>query len=130
MNAGETFLFPPESKHLWMIISDPAQDTVNVLAVYFSTWESYKDQACIVQAGEHPFVTHKTIVAYEFARMESAATWEKLKADRLAIPRQPLPPELLFRVRQSAHHSRIRRDWFHHICDQGLVDTRKLKPTL
>ena len=77
MNAGDTFRIPEPGtsldSHLWVVISDPAVDPVRVLIVNFTTRRQDSDHACILQAGEHPFVHHETCVNYAGAKAVSAA---------------------------------------------------------
>ncbi len=60
MNAGDTFRIPQPGtsldSHLWVVISDPAIDEAHVLIVSFTTRRQDSDTACVLQAGEHPFV--------------------------------------------------------------------------
>ena len=70
MNPGDTFFFEGAvDNHLWMVLSDPAQNDKEVLIVHFATWKRWWDQACIINVGEHSFITRKTIVAYEEGRV-------------------------------------------------------------
>jgi hypothetical protein len=65
VRTGDVFRFVGIADiHVWMIISDPARDPSKVLIVNFTTWESHIDKACIVEAGEHPFIVHKTLINY------------------------------------------------------------------
>ncbi len=71
MNAGDTLLIPlPDTSldsHLWMVISDPAQSDECVI-VSFTSWRADKDQACVVDVGEHPYVSKKTCVNFRDAK--------------------------------------------------------------
>src|SRR3954463_12349845 len=89
-----------------MIISDPARDLQKILIVNFTTWEPHLDQACVVEAGEHPFVVHRTVVNYARVRIVPDATLEQLRtAGRLQLLNDPLTPGLLTRIRESAMNS-------------------------
>ena len=122
MNAGDTFLFVGcADNHLWMVISDPLQNEQEVLIVHFSTWNDCWDQACIVEAHEHPFLNRKTIVAYEKAVAPPLATLEAVWQDGRLKFREPLSPELLEKIRQCARHSRIKRDFRDLLIAQSLL---------
>jgi hypothetical protein len=58
MDAGTTLHVPQPGasydSHLWMIISDPKNDPV--LIVNFTSWEDWKDQACVLNVGDHPYI--------------------------------------------------------------------------
>jgi hypothetical protein len=130
MEAGETFTFSEGDHHLWMVISEPQLDREQVLGVHFASWDECWDQACIVSPGEHRFVTHKTIVAYDRAFVATDATWERAKAAGKIVPYGfPLSANLLDKIRHCAFHSRIKRDWFHLLMEQGLIDAKRLRAT-
>jgi hypothetical protein len=107
MNAGDTFLIPGSDDHLWMVISDPHLDAQRVVVVCFLSWQGHIDQACVVQADEHPFVKHTTCVNYPGARVEPADLLDRLRREGRILPKQPLSVELLKRVRDSAAGSDI-----------------------
>jgi hypothetical protein len=121
MNAGDTFLLPGLDDHLWMIISDPTVDPHRVVVVCFLTWQLKYDQACIVEQGEHPFVTHSTCVNYPAARVESDAGLERLKSKAVLKLKAPLSHELLGRIRRSAENSDIPTEAFEVLRSQGFV---------
>ncbi|MCH8344952.1 MAG: hypothetical protein IH983_13330 [Planctomycetes bacterium] len=76
LKGGETFLIPePGSSldsHLWIVLSEPSIDPENVLIVNLTTWAEYKDQACLLQPGDHPFVKQRTCVNYADAKVVTA----------------------------------------------------------
>lgn len=62
--------------------------------------------ACIIEAGEHPFVVHKTVINFARARIVTDEVLEKLKsANRLQLLGDSLSPMLLAKVRESAMNS-------------------------
>src|SRR4051794_40876984 len=89
-----------------MIISDPARDASKVLIVNFSTWQPHLYLACVIEAGEHPFVVHRTVVNFARARIVTDAALERLQAaGRLQTLSDALAPALLKRIRESAMNS-------------------------
>jgi len=65
-----TFLIPsgplenPDKKHLHIILTD-SDENGDVLAVSVSTYKNkYCDGTCILNAGDHPFIKHKSWVVY------------------------------------------------------------------
>ena len=61
-SIGDTFLY---NSHLCIIISDPSKNPDEIVMAWFTTWEAYKDQACILYCDDHPFVKHETCINYE-----------------------------------------------------------------
>jgi len=107
MNAGDTFLVPTLDDHLWIVISDPAIDPVNVVLVCLLSWQPHHDQACILEQGDHPFVKHSTCVQYPWARTVADAKLETLKRDGTLRLKDPLSASLLDRIRASAANGDI-----------------------
>ena len=108
MNAGDAFRLTRQAvdEHLWFVLSDPSINPDRVVIASFTSWKPRKDQACIVEAGDHPFVRHKTCVSYEDAKIVSVAFLnERLSAGDLRSC-DPLSPALLKRVRTCAALSR------------------------
>jgi hypothetical protein len=64
MELGTTFLPDVAGSHLHVVVSDPQRDPENVLLVSLTTERDYKDRACVLPRGVHPWVTHATCVAY------------------------------------------------------------------
>lgn len=102
LNAGDTFLTASKGirDHLWFIISDPALDELNVLFVNLTTWKTEKDESCILDRGDHPFITHKSIINYADARVTSIANLAKLHELNQIYRKEPLSPAILARIRQ------------------------------
>jgi len=63
---GDTFLLtdPQVNNHLFIIISNPAQDPNRIVMANFTSWRADKDQSCLVEVDEHPFVTVQSCVDY------------------------------------------------------------------
>jgi hypothetical protein len=63
----------PNKMHLHVVCTDPCSNG-NQLIVCICTWTSdLCDDACILQPGEHRFLTRKSYVLYRKSRIESAA---------------------------------------------------------
>lgn len=97
MTPGNTFL----DRHLWVIVATPG---TNALAFNLTTYRPgpYCDTACIVQPGEHPFVTRASVVEYRKAAFGPQTAWE-----RGCYPREPMAPALLRRIQEGALKSRF-----------------------
>ena len=81
MNAGDTFFLGDKAadRHLWVIISDPTIDPDRVLFVSMTSFDVTKEDVCLVEPGEHPFVSHKTCIAYWNARDASLDVLAQLR---------------------------------------------------
>lgn len=67
----------PDRKHLFILLTDPADDGSGVKAVLMVSLSSIKqglpyDASCILYPGDHPFVKKESFVVYQKARIEEA----------------------------------------------------------
>lgn len=100
MSPGDAFLIPDGiSIHLNFVLE--VLEDGSLIVCHFSTRRRRSDATCVVTPGEHPFVDRETIVRYDQAHICPA---ERLENLRRVITRnmEPLPPELLARIRQGA----------------------------
>jgi hypothetical protein len=104
MNAGDTFrpADPSVDIHLWVIVSDPAQDASRVLIVSLTTFKPKKESVCLLDVGDHPFIKHKTCVAYNLANAPSLAQLEQARDSGHLIPDVPVSADVLRRIREGA----------------------------
>jgi hypothetical protein len=125
MDAGATFLLKDKSvdDHLWVIISDPRTDPKNVLFVSLTTYADYKEDVCLIQVGDHPWVRHLTCVAYDFAKVTTFDALYALKDKGLLELQPPVSEALLKRIRQAAMAStRLKIDYYSILEDQDLLE--------
>ena len=122
MEAGNTFLLTKVDDHLWVILSDPSQDAGEILVVSVTTWREGKDPACMIERGEHPFVTHRSCMAYIEARCVSRDNLYTLKDGGYLKMQEPVSTELLGRMREAAAHTQNLKPVFKAILQrQGLI---------
>ncbi len=123
MKAGSTFLLSAVDKHLWIVLSDPDRDSEHILLVNLTTFDDRKEPVCILDRGSHPWITHRTCVNYADSRVCSLADLLTLKDKGLLMLQDPMPADLLKRIRDSAMDSeRMPLDNANVLIDQGLVD--------
>ncbi len=124
MKPGDTFRSANRSIdiHLWVIISDPQRDPVRVLIVSLTTFEPKKESVCLLGVGDHPFVRHKTCVAYDLAKAPSLVQLEQARDAGQLIPDQPVSLEVLQRIREGAALSKkLSIDYYEILNSQGLI---------
>ena len=65
MKAGDTFYVRDRSvdAHLWVVISDSGKSAEQVLIVNMTTYESSKENVCLLDAGDHPTGVRPRILA-------------------------------------------------------------------
>lgn len=119
MNAGDTFFFQrPVDIHLWVIISDPNKNADKIVAVHFSSWEDRHDQSCILDAGEHPFIKHKSVVSYDRAQVLSANAIQRMMNAGHITSHAPISVQLLKKIRECMAGSRLKMGLVMLIGDQ------------
>ncbi len=118
MNGGDTFLVVRPYNHLYMVISDPALDADKVVIVNFTTHSPDEEQNCVLEAGEHTFISRKTAVRYKDARVVSVSSLQNLVRANQMTMREPLSEDVLQRVRDGAALS----DFLPEGCRKILTD--------
>ena len=112
---GQTLLVPsgPAGHHLFVLILGPvvAPDrgaASHVAMVSFTTVRDGipHDAACVVQAGEHPFVRHASYAYYRDVRIEPVAHVASLVERAVWQPNDPCSPELLAKLQSGVCASR------------------------
>ncbi|MFT4266910.1 MAG: hypothetical protein QM586_06785 [Xenophilus sp.] len=113
---GQTLLVPsgPAGQHLFVLILGPAAvpdrgSAPHVAMVSFTTLRSGvpHDAACVVQAGEHPFIRHASYAYYRDVRIEPVPHVAAMVQRAAWQPHTPCSPELLARLRQGVCASRL-----------------------
>lgn len=97
---------PGEFKHLFAIAVGPqpiegygTQPHVIMVSVTSIKPDYPYDPACVIKAGEHPFVTHDSYVYYRDPRIESVAHVQAMVDQAVWQSKEPCSPELLERIR-------------------------------
>lgn len=109
MGKGQTFLADDKTargiiKHLRIVISNA--DIINeYLVVTVTTWyENIKgqDSSCILEAGCHNFIRHKSWV--DFSRSKAMTYEEIFNGIRkgILIQKENLPPEVVLKIQETA----------------------------
>lgn len=126
MRPGDTLIIaePGTSldSHLWIVISDPEVNPDKVVLVNFTKYRADKDQACIVERGDHPFLSQKTCVEYRGAKTVPAKALQDLLDGGQILPHSPVSPGLLEKIRAGVPASRMRTEQVLILVDQGFVD--------
>lgn len=95
MNLGEAYYNTSHGHHCF-VVSHPDPETGEVVVVNTTTWTADKDHACIIEASEHPNLSTKSVIAYNFAVALNMNQQAAAKAKYQ--PCTPLSSELLDRI--------------------------------
>src|SRR6266542_2820635 len=70
---------PP--RHIWIVLSDPAQTSDRILLVNLTTLtDDCVDDVCILEPSDYPLLTQATTLAYSRAKAGTACKLEELVA--------------------------------------------------
>ena len=92
MEPGDTFKYG-RRLHLWVVVSNPRIDRNKVVIVNMTTDDGL-DPSCILHAGAHPFVQHRTRIRYDMARIVSDADLERYVVSNTIRLHEPVSAEV------------------------------------
>jgi hypothetical protein len=125
MRAGDAFFLKSVAadKHLWVIISDPESHPDEVLFVSMTSYDITKEDGCLINQDEHPFVKHKTCIDYSHARHATSAQLDTLLAAQQILQATSVSDDLLERIRMGASSSEdLAQRYKKLLRSQGLID--------
>jgi hypothetical protein len=121
--TGDTFIHVGSEwlqSHLWAVISDTEQAPDQVVIVNLTSYRDDKDQSCILDIDDHPFITRKTLISYRDAKLQETADLAKLSHN--FTQRDPLSVATLDKIREGAKKSRFLPERVRNFLDsQGLI---------
>lgn len=100
-----------DQKHLFILLTDPQvieSEDRQVLMVSISTIRPGipHDAACVLYAGDHPFVKHRSYVVYQKPRLEAADTLLRGVKSRALVPHDPIDSSIFARICKGLEESR------------------------
>ena len=122
---GDTFLLAKAgiNNHLFIIISDPAQEPTRIVTANFTSWRADKDQSCVVEPDEHGFITHRSCVEYARNRLMDLTEYRRFLAAGDIVAHVPVEGKLLKRILAGAAVSPfIPLGHRQILVEQGLID--------
>lgn len=111
MDCGDVFLMGTvggQTKHWWIIISDPKKHGGTFVIVNITTDAKRTDKSCVLKAAEHPWITAESYACYGDAIV---VTPEKAKLiqtgfGEFIIKQPPCKADVLHRIIQAAKSSK------------------------
>jgi len=100
LNCGDTFLTSDEDDelfHLWIVVTPPSPEGV-VITVCVCTRLRKHEPLVILRPGDHPFIQHESVIAYNFSKVRRVEDIERAIKSKMAKPREPASPNLLKRA--------------------------------
>ena len=68
--------------HLWIIITEPSQDSGTAVIVNVTTRRAHSDATVILKASDHPYVRHESVIMFSDAQIFDTKIIEKEINDR------------------------------------------------
>jgi hypothetical protein len=127
LQAGDAF-FNEERvgipRHLWIVVSDPAQDEDQILIANVTSRKSVadSDNSCILNKGCHPHIPHESIINYRGACLTALVQLCRGIDKGLLKMTQPVDDDVLEKVRSGFMVSPFSKNGHKELlCKQGLV---------
>ncbi len=112
-------------QHLNIIVSDPTQVPEKLLIVTATTLREGKfhDPSCVLNAGDHPFIIHKSYIAFQYAKTRPDKELDRLLASGSIILEEKISEEILRRIHIGAATSdHIALGFRDLLRDQGFIE--------
>lgn len=104
--AAQSVPGPDQNRHLWIVLSDPEVFPDEVLTVFATEWKSGCDPTCLIEVGDHPFITKKTSIAFTLIEVRPAKQLDRAIRKGLLLPEAPMDRAIVQRIRQALPFSR------------------------
>ncbi|NQU21001.1 MAG: hypothetical protein HQ567_06925 [Candidatus Nealsonbacteria bacterium] len=112
MDIGDAFLSVDRTidDHLQIVISDPSRDPASVVIVGLTSYdkfehEIYKDNSCLLDPDDHPWIIHQTCVAYRDGRVVSEDALNAARNNGSVTMEASVDKEVLGRILQGAEQT-------------------------
>lgn len=124
IEPGSSFRFASEFKdsHLWFVVSDCRSQPDEVLILNVSTWREWSDPACVLDAGDQPFISHKTCIRYDMGVTVSLERLQAMLDAGLIILHEKATRELIDRILDGAARTKhLVMDYKRLLTSQSLI---------
>jgi hypothetical protein len=96
--------------HLWVIISYPIDSPGKIVIVNVTSWKNnaagINDESCVINAGEHPRILHKSFVFYRKAKFTTLSELASALNCNAIIKDESCSDALLDKILDGASNSR------------------------
>lgn len=115
LNCGDTFLTGDDEDddyHLWIIVTQPSEG--EVITVSVTTQRKKSENLVVLQAGDHPFITHPSVIAYGYSKIRAVDDIENAIRNGSAKQREPVSEAILQKVRNGLADSDFTPNYVRH----------------
>jgi hypothetical protein len=97
----DTFTLTEDGGHLWVVCSFPTETDGSVAIINMTTWRTGCDESCVIEAGEHPWVKHKTVMKFDAAQLPTPSQQTAMRGSGFRA-HTPVASDLLDRIQRAA----------------------------
>ncbi len=108
-----------EEWHLWILLTAPDQSTGEVVIVNVTTLRPHSDRTVILTKGDHPFITHDSVVFYSDAQFSNAQLIEAAIKAGICTKCDPVSDELLRRIQGGLLQSTLTPAKIRNVCQKA-----------
>ena len=96
-----------QKNHLWIVCSDPAQCSENILLLKSNTWKNKPGVFghCLLRPGDHEFINRKSYINYNDERLHSLSTLKRKDKEGRFTPKEDVSVKILKRIHKGARQS-------------------------
>ncbi|UXT64145.1 hypothetical protein FY133_00570 [Agrobacterium tumefaciens] len=88
----------PDRKHLFVVCTDACDEEKQLIVPVSGYSNNLCDGTCILEIGEHEFITKRSYAFYRNARIESAATLDNGLNQKVFVPKADVDPAVFKRI--------------------------------
>lgn len=114
VKEGDAFLVPsgPEGNHLFVVATRENKDGFRLLVPVSTVREGrHHDPACVLKAGDHPFIRHDSYAVYSKADQKRSDHIQNCVDKGIFISQPPVSDDVLDRVCDGFEKSDFTRNW-------------------
>ena len=105
MEIGDAFVLRNpkiERGHLWIVISKPQDDPLNIVIVNLTSEAECKDFSCTLGTEDHPWIKYSTLVSYRDAKCVPVSTLDALITSGDLISKESATNDLIGKLLRGA----------------------------
>jgi hypothetical protein len=106
--------------HLWILITEPIEETGLAVIVNITSLRPHSDKTTIIVSGEHPYITHDSVVLYADAKITDVRLIENGIAQGHDTIRlcAPCEAKLLNRIQEGIGNSPFTSEKVYNFCEE------------
>jgi hypothetical protein len=117
VHPRDTILIPsgtnsaPDKKHLFIVMTPPTGPLNEVLLFSVSTYtkSNKQDSACLLDVGDHPFITRPSYIYYRTARIERLSHLSDALDTGYFTRKEPISEDVFHRIVDGMYRSKAIR---------------------